>query len=146
MSAGTGIRHSEFNPSPSEPVHFLQIWLVPERTGLRPSYEQQHIADADKRGRLRLIAARDGRDGALTIHQDADVYATLLDVGESVSHPIGEGCSAWVQVAAGGVTLNGRRLTAGDGAAVSGERTIELTGTEAAEVLLFDLKQEGEGP
>ena len=145
MSAGTGIRHSEFNPSPSEPVHFLQIWLLPERTGLRPGYEQQHFGDAEMRGRLRLIAARDGREGAVTIHQDVNLYATLLDTGQAVSHRVRDGRDAWVQVAAGGVTLNGQRLTAGDGALISGEPVLELVGTEPAEVLLFDLNQRGEG-
>jgi redox-sensitive bicupin YhaK (pirin superfamily) len=146
MSAGTGIRHSEFNPSPSEPVHFLQIWLLPERAGLRPGYEQRHFSDADKRGQLRLVAARDGREGAVTIHQDVDLYAALLDTGQAVRHRLRDGRAAWVQLATGGVTLNGQRLTAGDGAAGSGEPVLELVGTEPAEVLLFDLNQEGEGP
>jgi redox-sensitive bicupin YhaK (pirin superfamily) len=141
MSAGTGIRHSEFNPSPSEQVHFLQIWLLPERTGLRPGYEQRHISEADKRGRLRLIAARDGRDGAVTIHQDVELYAALLDAGQAVTHRVSDGRGVWVQVAAGRVTLNGRRLGTGDGAAVSGEPVVELAGTEPAEVLLFDIAQ-----
>jgi redox-sensitive bicupin YhaK (pirin superfamily) len=145
MSAGTGIRHSEFNPSPSEPVHFLQIWLLPERTGLRPGYEQQHFPEAEKRGLLRLIAARDGREGAITIHQDVDLYAALLDAGQAVSHRVGDGRGAWVQVAAGSVTLNGHRLTAGDGAAAIGEPVLEVVGTEPVEVLLFDLNQGGEG-
>jgi redox-sensitive bicupin YhaK (pirin superfamily) len=145
MSAGTGIRHSEFNPSLSEPVHFLQIWLLPERTGLRPGYEQQHFPDAEMRGRLRLIAARDGREGAVTIHQDVDLHATSLEAGQAVSHRVRDGRGAWVQVAAGGVTVNGQRLTAGDGAAVSGEPVLELVATQPAEVLLFDLNQGGEG-
>lgn len=141
MSAGTGIRHSEFNPSRSEPLRFLQIWLLPERTGLRPGYEQRHFPEAEKRGPLRLVAARDGREGAVTIHQDADLYATLLDAGQAVAHRLRDGRGAWVQVAAGGVTFNGHRLTVGDGAAVSGEPVLEFVGTEPAEVLLFDLNQ-----
>jgi quercetin 2,3-dioxygenase len=143
MSAGTGIRHSEFNPSPTEPVHFLQIWVVPERPGLRPAYEQRHFDDAEKKGRLRLIAARDGRDGAVTIHQDVDVYAALLAAGQGASHQIENGHDVWVQLAAGAATLNGRPLKAGDGAAVSGESAIELASPAAAEVLLFDLKPDG---
>jgi redox-sensitive bicupin YhaK (pirin superfamily) len=144
ISAGTGIRHSEFNSSPSEPVHFLQIWLLPERAGLRPSYEQKNFPDADKCGRLRLIAARDGREGAVTIHQDVDLYATLLDAGQAVTHHARQGRSAWVQVAAGSLTLNGQRLTVGDGAAVVDEPVLELVGTEPAEVLIFDLNQMSE--
>jgi redox-sensitive bicupin YhaK (pirin superfamily) len=146
MTAGTGIRHSEFNPSPSEPVHFLQIWLLPERAGLLPGYEQRNFPDGEKRNRLRLVAARDGRKGALTIHQDADVYAALLDAGQAVNHRLRDGRGAWVQVAAGAVTLNGRPLAAGDGAAVTGEPSVELAGTEPAEVLLFDLNPGEELP
>lgn len=141
MSAGTGIRHSEFNPSSTEPVHFLQIWLLPERAGLRPGYEQRHFPESERRGRLRLMAARGGREGAVSIHQDADVYATLLDAGLTVTHRLRKGRGAWVQVAIGSVTLNGHRLAAGDGAAVRDELVLELVGTEHAEVLLFDLKQ-----
>jgi quercetin 2,3-dioxygenase len=143
MSAGTGIRHSEFNPSQSEAVHFLQIWLLPDRTGLSPGYEQRSFSDAEKRGRLKLVAARDGREGAVTIHQDADLYAAMLDEGQAITHRLHDGRSAWLQVVAGSITLNGQRLIAGDGAAVSGESVLELVASESAEVLLFDLSGAG---
>src|SRR5439155_22931733 len=109
-SAGTGIRHSEFNPSPSEPVHFLPIWLLPERNGLQPGYEQMHFPDAEKRGRLRLVASRDGREGSATIHQDANLFAALLDAGQGLEYTLRQGRSAWLQIASGAVTLNGHRL------------------------------------
>ena len=139
ITAGTGVMHSEFNPSATDPVHFLQIWLTPEQRGLTPGYEQKAFAEADRRGRWRLVASRDGRDGSVTVHQDADVYATLLEPGESATHVVRPGRSAWVQIARGTVTLNGRPLVAGDGAAVSGERAIEISATASAESLLFDL-------
>ncbi len=139
MSAGTGIRHSEFNHSKTEPVHFLQIWILPEREGLPPGYEQKSFPLEERRGRLRLIAARDGREGAVTVHQDVDLYVTVLESGERVAHGLAPGRHAWVQVARGGATLNGRPLAEGDGAAVSDEGRIELTATAPAEVLLFDL-------
>jgi quercetin 2,3-dioxygenase len=138
MSAGTGVQHSEFNGSESEPVHFLQIWILPERRAIPPSYEQKKFPAEAKRGRLRLVGSKDGRDGSLTIQQDADLYATLLDAGEMVRHPIATGRFAWLQVARGEVELNGNALSAGDGAAVSGERELAITGQEA-ELLLFDL-------
>ena len=139
MTAGTGIMHSEFNPSPTEPVHLLQIWILPEQKGLEPSYEQHVIPAAEKRGRLRLVASRDGRDGSVMVHQDVNLYAALLGAGDSVKHPLHPGRHSWVQVANGVVTLNGHPLSAGDGAAISDEEVVELTGTEPAEVLLFDL-------
>ena len=139
MSAGTGVAHSEFNASKTEPVHFLQIWILPERPGIQPSYEQKTFPDAEKRGRLRLVASRDSRDGSLTIHQDAAVYAGLLTSGERAELPLGKGRHAWVQVARGEVKLNGRSLEAGDGAAVSGEPILKLEGVRAGEVLVFDL-------
>jgi len=139
MSAGTGIRHSEFNPSETEPVHFLQIWLLPQQRGLRPGYEQNHFSDADKRGRLRLIAAPDARDGALTIHQDVELFAAVLGPNERVTHELRDGRSAWVQVARGNLELNGRALTEGDGAAVVNERELELQSQDGVEFLLFDL-------
>jgi redox-sensitive bicupin YhaK (pirin superfamily) len=139
MTAGTGIRHSEFNPSQTEPVHFLQIWLLPERRGLTPGYEQRTFTEEQKRGRLRLIAAAEPRDGALKIHQDVDLYASVLGPSESVSHEIREGRSAWVQVARGAVELNGTKLAVGDGAAVVDQRSLELTSREGVEFLLFDL-------
>jgi redox-sensitive bicupin YhaK (pirin superfamily) len=139
MTAGTGIRHSEFNPSETEPVHLLQIWLLPERAGLTPGYEQKAYPAAERRGRWRLVAARDGRDGAVKIHQDADVFASLLEPGETAKHELRPGRHAWVQVARGAMGLNGLPLGAGDGAAVSNEATVTVAATEPAEVLLFDL-------
>jgi hypothetical protein len=139
MTAGTGILHSEFNPSPDAPVHLLQIWLLPERRGLKPGYEQRHFPESERRGRLRLVAARDERDGAIGIHQDADLYAAILETGDQVSHPLRPGRSAWVHVARGAVTLNGQLLRAGDGAAATAESVLNLAATESAEVLLFDL-------
>jgi quercetin 2,3-dioxygenase len=139
MSAGTGVRHSEYNASKSEPVHLLQIWIYPERNGLAPGYEQKAFSAAEKRGKLRLVASRDGREGSVTIHQDAELYATLVGAGETVRHELQPGRHAWVQVARGEVKLNGKDLAAGDGAALSEEKAIELTGNRDAEVLVFDL-------
>jgi redox-sensitive bicupin YhaK (pirin superfamily) len=139
MSAGTGVTHSEFNPSREAPVHFLQIWLLPRERGLPPGYEQKRFPQEARRGRLRLIAAGDGREGAVTIHQDADLWTALLQPGESVRHALAPGRYAWVHVARGAVSLNGSTLGAGDGAAVSDEATLEITGAARAEVLLFDL-------
>jgi quercetin 2,3-dioxygenase len=139
MSAGTGIVHSEGNASATESVHLLQIWLLPERAGLRPGYEQKQFPEADRRGRLRLVAARDGRDGAITVHQDVELYAGLLDAGQAVSHPLRPGRQAWLQVARGSVALNGHSLAAGDGAAATDETELTIQATEPAEVLLFDL-------
>jgi redox-sensitive bicupin YhaK (pirin superfamily) len=140
MSAGSGIRHSEFNPSASEPVHFLQIWLLPNKEGLAPSYEQKTFADSEKRGRLRLVAARDGRDGAVLIHQDADLFAALLDADETVSHDLAAGRQGWIQVVRGAVEVNGKSLRAGDGAAASGQPRLQITGkADGSEILLFDL-------
>ena len=139
MSAGTGIEHSEFNPSPTDPVHLLQIWILPERNGLEPGYEQKSFPDDERRGTLRLVGARDGRHGAVTIHQDVDLYATILEGGAEVAHALAPGRKAWVQVARGAVRLNGQTLAQGDGAAVSDEGTLTFTGTPDAEVLLFDM-------
>jgi hypothetical protein len=142
MSAGTGVRHSEFNYSPDDPVHLLQIWILPERAGITPSYEQKNFAAEDKRNCLRLVASRDGRDGSLTVHQDVNLYAALLDQGQSLRLEFAPGRNAWVQVTRGAITANGKELKAGDGAAVSQEPGIELTGKtgpDAAEFLLFDL-------
>jgi quercetin 2,3-dioxygenase len=140
ITAGTGIRHSEFNHSKSEPVHFLQIWLLPEKMGLPPSYEQKTFADGDKRGRLRLVASPTGRDGSVVIHQGADIYASLLDDGETVEHRLQAGRKVWLQVARGAVDLNGQALRAGDGAAVEGEPAVRITArASGSEVLLFDL-------
>ena len=139
MSAGSGIRHSEFNASESDPVHLLQIWIVPEKRGLTPSYEQKTFSDDDKRGRLRLVGSRDGRDGSVTIHRDVDLYASVLGDKDSVSHELKAGRVAWVQVARGSVTLNGEQLYPGDGVAIEAAGTLELTGTSDAEVLVFDM-------
>ncbi len=139
MSAGTGVTHSEFNPSRESLVHFLQIWLLPNASGLPPSYEQERFLPETRRGRLRLLAAGDGRDGAVTIHQDADLWTALLDPGETVRHALGAGRYAWVHVARGAVSLNGLTLGAGDGAAVRDETALEIRAVAPAEVLVFDL-------
>lgn len=140
MSAGTGIRHSEFNHSKSEPVHFLQIWLLPQERGLSPGYEQKAFADAEKRGRLCVVASSDGRDGSVVIHQDAEIYASILSKREQVKHALPVGRHGWLQVVHGAVELNGQSLRAGDGAAVSGEPVLTVTGdSDSAEVLLFNL-------
>jgi redox-sensitive bicupin YhaK (pirin superfamily) len=140
MSAGAGVTHSELNASRTEPLHLLQIWLVPARKGTPAIYEGRHFAPADKRGRLRVIAAPDGRQGALTIQQDAAVYASILDNGEEVIHTFGPGRKGWVQVASGQALVGGQALAAGDGAALVGEATVTLTGQLNAELLLFDLQ------
>jgi redox-sensitive bicupin YhaK (pirin superfamily) len=139
MTAGTGILHSEYNPSADERVHLLQIWLLPERRGLTPGYDQRTFPAAGRRGRLQLLAARDGRDGAVSIHQDADLFATELAAGQSVTHALQPGRSAWVQVTRGAVNLNGKALRAGDGAAVRDEPEVRLASEGEAAVLLFDL-------
>lgn len=139
MSAGTGVTHSEFNPNPDQAVHFLQIWILPARRGLPPGYEQKAIPPQEERGMLRLVAARDGRDGAVTIHQDVDLYASRLQAGERVKHALADGRHAWLQVVAGRVELNGTALGAGDGAAVSRESALEIAALEPAHFLLFDL-------
>ncbi len=139
MSAGTGVTHSEYNPSQDEPVRFLQIWIVPQQKGLPPSYQQCRCPPPERRGVLRLVASRDGSDGALTLHQDVGLYASLLAPEETVSHRLKPGRHAWLHVALGAVELNGEALREGDGAAVSGEESLEITATAASEVLLFDL-------
>jgi quercetin 2,3-dioxygenase len=141
MSAGTGILHSEFNGSADEPVHFLQIWLLPDRPGHRPSYEQRPFPPSGRKGQLRLIASPDGADGSTGIHQDARVYATLLEEGRTVELPLAPGRHGWVQVASGEVDVNGQRLAAGDGAAISDESLVRITGAGRgeAELLVFDL-------
>jgi redox-sensitive bicupin YhaK (pirin superfamily) len=140
MSAGSGIRHSEFNHSKTDPVHFLQIWLLPARDGIKPGYEQKTFGPADKRGKLRLLASPDGRDGSVTVHQDAQLYATLLDDGERVTHKLPPARRAWAQVARGAVEVNGHALAAGDGAAITEEANVAITAlANGSEVLLFDL-------
>jgi quercetin 2,3-dioxygenase len=139
MSAGAGIRHSEFNHSHAEPVHLLQIWIEPVRKGLQPNYEQRSFAAEEKRGKLKVVVAPKSVDGALTIHQDASLYVTSLSLGEVVTHSLTTGRHAWVHVASGAVTLNGDSLATGDAAAVSGESKLTLAAVEPSEVLLFDL-------
>jgi redox-sensitive bicupin YhaK (pirin superfamily) len=139
MSAGTGVRHSEYNPSPTEPVHFLQIWLVPNRTGVQPGYEQKHFPLEDRRGRLVLLVSPDGRDGSLSAHQDGLLYGTLLEAGESVEHLLAAGRRAYVHVARGQVAVNGTPLGSGDGATLDDVDHVHLEGLGHAEVLLFDL-------
>jgi quercetin 2,3-dioxygenase len=139
MSAGTGIRHSEYNASKTALVHFLQIWLLPERAGLAPGYEQKAFPAAGRTNRLRLVGSRDGRDGSVTIHQDVDLYAALLEPGGTARLALRPGRRAWVQVARGAVRVNGRTLAAGDGAAIEDEAAVELASDAGGEVLVFDL-------
>lgn len=139
MSAGTGVTHSEFNASDSEPVHLLQIWILPDRNGDVPSYEEAEFTADDKRGRLRLIASPDGREGSVTIHADARVFASVLGDSESVSHAVAPGRHVWIHVATGSVEVAGERLTAGDAIAISDGDQISITGVGEGEVLLFDL-------
>jgi len=139
MSAGTGVTHSEFNASATDTVHFLQIWILPDARGYAPSYEQKHFTEADRQDQLRIVASPDGRNGSLTIHQDAALYAGLLGTGQSVSHELASGRYAWLHVARGKVTVGGETLGAGDAAAFDQPGQITLAGAEASEVLLFDL-------
>ena len=139
MSAGTGVAHSEFNASQTEPVHLYQIWMFPDKDGYKPAYDQKYFSPDEKRGKLRLLVSPDGRDGSMRMRQDNDLYATILGVGEKVQHELKPERHAYVQVARGSVTLNGKKLEMGDGAAVSEEKKLQLAGVEEAEVLLFDL-------
>ena len=139
ISAGTGMAHSEYNPSRAEPVHFLQIWIEPNQRGLPPRYEQKAFAAEERRGRLRLVASPGGRDGSAAIRQDAGVYVSTLGPGQEVVHTLAPGRHAWVHVARGSVALNGQALEDGDGAAVSGEQAFTLAGRQEADLLLFDL-------
>lgn len=140
MSAGTGIRHSEYNASKTAPVHFLQIWILPEQKGIEPGYEQKNFAIAEKQGKLKLVGSQDGRDGSITIHQDVSLYAAALSEGESVNYTFASGRVAWLQVARGTIQLNNQVLAAGDGAAIAQESLISLQGSaQDAEVLLFDM-------
>jgi len=139
MSAGTGVRHSEFNTSQTDPVHFLQIWILPDRQGHAPGYEQKYFDPAGLEGKLRVIASPDGRDGSVTIHQDALLYAARLDGAASAAYALAPGRRAWVQVARGSVALNGQPLTAGDGARVENETQLRLEQGRDTEVLVFDL-------
>lgn len=139
MSAGKGVLHSEYNPSRDTPVHFLQIWIEPNVKGIAPSYEQRHIAPEEKRGRLRLIASPDGSDGSVTIHQDAEVYAALLDGADAIEHAVAAGRRVYVHVARGRVSVNGQAFAAGDAAEIADEDSVRLDAATGAEVLLFDL-------
>ncbi len=140
MSAGTGIRHSEFNHSKTEPVHFLQIWVIPAREGIAPRYEQKTFSDADKRGKLRLVGSPDGRAGSVVVHQDVKIFAALLAVGERVTHSLQAGRMGWVQVVSGAVVLNDYDLITGDGAAITAEPALSVTAKDdGVQILVFDL-------
>lgn len=139
MSAGTGVTHSEFNPSKKEPLHLFQIWIFPEKGGLKPSYEQKSFSDAQKSGRFALVASPDAAEGSVTVHQDARLYAAVLKAGESVSYSLKPGRHAWVQMARGSAALNGQALGPSDAAAVSEETALKITARQDSEILLFDL-------
>ena len=139
MSAGTGVRHSEFNPSATEPVHLLQIWLLPNRQGVAPGYAQRHFSAEEKRNRLALLVSPDGRDGSIAAHQDGLLYATRLDDGAEVKHPLAAGRTGYVQIARGSARINGELLVDGDGAHIEGVEQVRIEGVDGAEVLLFDL-------
>jgi len=139
MSAGTGVAHSEFNASKTEAVHLYQIWMFPDKNGYKPAYDQKYFSEEEKRGKLRLLVSPDGRDGSVKIRQDNELYATVLGAGENVKHELKPERHAYVQVARGSVTLNGKKMETGDGAAISEEKSLELAAVEKAEVLLFDL-------
>ena len=139
MTAGSGVTHSEYNASRAEPVHFLQIWILPERQGLAPGYEQRAFPAAEMQGRLRLVASRDGREGSVTVHQDVQVLAARLAAGDEAVHRLAPGRHAWLQVVRGALALNGTSLATGDGVAVSDEARLALAAREPAELLLFDL-------
>jgi hypothetical protein len=139
MSAGTGVTHSEFNPSKEEALHLLQIWLLPERRGLVPGYEQKAFPPESKRGTLRLVASPDGAEGSVTIHQDARLYGALLAPGDRVEHALAPERHAWVQLVRGEISVNGTPMRAGDGAAISEERAVAIEAQQDSELLLFDL-------
>ena len=139
MTAGTGVQHSEFNHSPTDPVHFFQIWIIPDRRNLEPGYEEKHFDDAARRGRLTLVASHDGRDGSVVVHQRTDLYASLLAPGEEVTHRMERTSKGWIQIASGTVTVNDEQLTAGDGAAIAYEETVAIRSSANSELLLFDM-------
>jgi redox-sensitive bicupin YhaK (pirin superfamily) len=139
MTAGTGVRHSEKNASPEERVHLLQIWILPDTVGLEPGYEQKAFSEDERRGRLRLIASNDGRDGSVTVRQDVSLFASILGAGDSVKHDMDQTRYGWIQVARGAINVNGQPAAQGDGAVVIGESSLEIVADEPAEVLLFDL-------
>jgi len=140
MSAGTGVQHSEYNASKTEPVHFLQIWILPEQSRIQPGYEQKHFAAEERRGRWRLIVAPDGAEGSVRAHQDARIYASLLGAGQELGHRFEPGRAGWLQVARGSVRMGEHELRPGDGVAITGQPDLTLTGLRDAELLLFDLK------
>jgi redox-sensitive bicupin YhaK (pirin superfamily) len=139
MTAGTGVQHSEKNPSSEESVHLLQIWILPDTLNLEPGYEQKAFAEDERRGQLRLIASNDGRDGSVTVHQDVSVFASILGAGESQKYDMDEARYGWIQVARGEIEVNGQRASQGDGAIAMGESSLEIVGQEPSEILLFDL-------
>jgi redox-sensitive bicupin YhaK (pirin superfamily) len=139
MSAGPGVVHAEFNASPTEPVHFLQIWIIPERPGLPAGYEQKFFSDDDKRGKLRLVASPDGAEGSVRVQQDARLYASIVGDGEAVRHAIARGRKGWLHVVTGTAQVNGQALVAGDGVAIDGEEQLEIGSRDRGEVLLFDM-------
>lgn len=139
MSAGTGVRHSEMNPSATEPVHFLQIWILPEREGLVPGYEQKAFALAQRQGQLRLVGSRDGRGGSITIHQDVDLYASVLTAGDVLEHELAANRKGWLQVVRGTLQLNGQMLQPGDGVGIEGPQSLVIEAASDAEALLFDM-------
>jgi redox-sensitive bicupin YhaK (pirin superfamily) len=139
MTAGTGVSHSEANPSSDDSVHLLQIWIMPREQGLKPGYEQKFFSDEQKQGSLRLIASADGRDDSVTVHQDVSVYGAVVDTGQAVSHQLAPDRHAWIQVARGDVLVNDENLDQGDGAAISGESRLTVSARTRAEILLFDM-------
>ena len=139
MSAGTGVRHSEKNPSSEQSVHLLQIWILPDTLDLEPGYEQKAFTEDERRGKLRLIASDDGRDGSVTVRQDVQVFASLIDAGQSVTHGMNQARYGWIQVARGAITVNGQRAEQGDGAIAMGESSLEILAEQPTEILLFDL-------
>jgi hypothetical protein len=140
ITAGTGIEHSEYNGSKTEPVHFLQIWIVPERAGIAPRYDQKRFSDDEKRGRFRLVGSADGRDGSIIIHQDVALFAAIVNAGEQATHSLRAGRKGWIQVVRGSIEANGGRLDAGDGGAVEDEAALTVKGrVDDSEILLFDL-------
>ena len=138
MAAGTGVQHSEFNPSQTEPLRLLQIWIMPDEKGVKPRYAEKNYAQAET-GKLHLVASKTGRDGSMEIHQDADLLLAKLEDGQSVKHPLAQGRHAWVHVAEGEVTVNGAKLTGGDAVAVSDENELNISAAKPSQVLLFDL-------
>jgi redox-sensitive bicupin YhaK (pirin superfamily) len=139
MSAGTGVMHSEYNASEKNPVHFLQIWIEPNERGIPPSYEEKRFEEDAKRGQWRLIASRDGREGSVRLHQDADLYVTRLEAGESLAREIAEGRRAYLHVIRGDATVNGTPLSGGDAIKLQHEREVRIDEARAADILLFDL-------